>query len=226
MVGRVASARGHVVNSPAAAFGTGLLSQVTALVYHLLVVELLLLVTAGPGLAVTWLLDRDVSNLPLAVLCLLPVGPALSAALYTLHHRQLDLTELRLAVAFWRGYRLNVGQNLQIWGLWLTVAAFNLISLSVIGAVVLLGVTLWMLNALVITALFAFRTRDVLRLSSYLLIRAPSVTIANLCLLVVGLGVVWAFSEVVLVLFGSVLVLALLGNTRRLVALVRTEFTR
>nr|GID81345.1 hypothetical protein Ade03nite_02690 [Actinoplanes derwentensis] len=214
------------MNSPAAAFGTGLLSQVTALVYHLLVVELLLLVTAGPGLAVTWLLDRDVSNLPLAVLCLLPVGPALSAALYTLHHRQLDLTELRLAVAFWRGYRLNVGQNLQIWGLWLTVAAFNLISLSVIGAVVLLGVTLWMLNALVITALFAFRTRDVLRLSSYLLIRAPSVTIANLCLLVVGLGVVWAFSEVVLVLFGSVLVLALLGNTRRLVALVRTEFTR
>ncbi|GAA1647668.1 DUF624 domain-containing protein [Actinoplanes couchii] len=210
----------------ATAFGTGLLSQVSAFVYHLLVVELLLVVTAGPGLVVTWLLAPDVSNLPLGVLCLLPVGPALSAALYAVHHRRLDLTELRPAALFRRGYRLNFVQSLQVWGLSLIVAAFNLISLSVAGAVVLAGVTLWMLNALVVSALFSFRSRDVWRLSAYLLVRTPSVTVANLCLLVVTVGVVVAFSEVVLGLLGSVLVLAVLGNTRRLVGLVRTEFTR
>ncbi|HWS35805.1 MAG TPA: hypothetical protein VN408_24065, partial [Actinoplanes sp.] len=165
--------------SSATAFGASLLSQVSAFVYHLLVVELLLLVTAGPGLAVTWLLEPSVSNLPLAVLCALPAGPAVAAALYALHHRRLDLTELRPAALFRRGYRLNWRQALQIWGVWLTVVAFNLVSLSVAGAVVLAGVTLWMLNGLVIAALFRFRTRDVARLAAYLLFRSPAVALAD-----------------------------------------------
>lgn len=207
-------------------FGTGLLSQTAAFVYHLLAVELLLLVTAGPGLAVTWLLDPDVSNLPLAAVCLLPAGPALSAALYALHHRRLDLADLRPAALFRRGYRLNLRGALPVWGLWVTVVAFNLAGLSVAGAVVVLVGTLWMLNALVITSLFAFRVRDVGRLAAYTLIRTPSVTLANLCLLVVAGGTVFFFSEIGLLLAASVLAFGLLGNSRRLVALVRTEFTR
>lgn len=210
----------------ATAFGTGLLSQTSAFVYHLLVVELALLVTAGPGLAATWLLDPSVSNLPVAALCALPVGPALAAALYALHHRRLDLTALQPAALFRHGYRLSWRQGLLIWGGWLTVVAFNLVSLSVAGVVVLAGVTLWMLNGLVIAALFDFRTRDVARLAAYLLFRSPAVAVANLCLIVVGVGLVFAFSEVVLALSGSVLALAVLGNSRRLITLVRTEFTR
>ena len=70
---------------PRPGFGEGPLSRAAALVYTLIVVELLLLATTLPGLVPLVLLARDVSNAPLAALCLLPLGPALSAALYALH---------------------------------------------------------------------------------------------------------------------------------------------
>ena len=48
-----------------------------------------------PGLVALVLLDRDASNLPLVAACALPLGPALSAALYALHRRSADLTDLQ-----------------------------------------------------------------------------------------------------------------------------------
>ncbi|MEV0895462.1 hypothetical protein [Actinoplanes sp. NPDC049802] len=218
-------------------FGTGALSRTAALVHNLLVVELLLRVTTLPGLVAT-ALDRDVSNLPLVALCALPAGPALSAALYALHHRGSDLTDLRPAAAFLRGYRMNAGGALLVWGFWLgwiTVLAVNLANLGASGlpgwwvvpmTLVGAGTTLWMLNALVITSLFAFRARDVARLAAYLLFRAPGVSLGNACLVVVVLGGVLAGSEAVVALAGSLLALALLSNSRRLIAVVRKEFTR
>ncbi|MBO3740264.1 hypothetical protein [Actinoplanes flavus] len=218
------------------AFGAGPLSRTAAMVHNLLVVEALLLVTTLPGL-VTLLLDRDVGNLPLVALCALPAGPALSAALYALHHRSNDLTDLRPTAAFLRGYRLNARGALLIWAFWLgwiTVLAMNLANLGAAGlpgwwagpiVLVAAGATGWMLNALVITSLFAFRTRDVARLAAYLVIRTPGVSLGNACLVIVVLGGVLASSEAVVALAGSVLVLALLHNSRRLIAVVRKEFT-
>ncbi|MEV6301178.1 hypothetical protein AB0M02_17350 [Actinoplanes sp. NPDC051861] len=219
-------------------FGTGPLARGAALVHHLLVVEVLLVVTAGPALGLLTLLDRDWSNLPLAAVCALPAGPALSAALFALHHRRLDLADLRPAAAFLRGYRLNAGAAVRVWGLWLawmSVLGVNLTHLGAAGlpgwwagplVLVGAGATLWMLNALVICSLFEFRTRDAARLAAYLLVRTSSVTVANACLIVVALGVTWAFSDAVLALAGSLLVLALLGGSRRLIDVVRTEYTR
>ena len=110
-------------------FGDGPLSRVTSRVYILLVVELLLLLTTLPGLLPLVLLGRDASNLPLVALFLVPVGPAVSAALYALRHQRPDLTDLRPAALFWRGYRANLSGVLRVWVptlLWLTVLAVNL----------------------------------------------------------------------------------------------------
>ncbi|MFG3300376.1 hypothetical protein [Micromonospora chersina] len=82
-------------------FGEGPLSRAAALVHTLLVVELLLVLTTAPGLVALALLDRDVSNLPLVALCAVPLGPALSAAVYALHHQRPDLTDLHPA-RLWR----------------------------------------------------------------------------------------------------------------------------
>ncbi len=211
-------------------FGEGPLSRAAALVYTLLVVELLLLLTGGPGLVPLVLLDHDASNVPLAVACALPLGPALSAALYALHHRRLDLTELHPAAAFWRGYRRNAGGALRIWVPFLALLAVlgvNLTHLADAGVpawwagvlVVLAAVaTLWAANALVITSLFAFRGRDVARLAWYLLVRTRGVTLANACLLVVS-------SELVVLLLGSVFAAVLLHASRPLVDTVRRDFT-
>jgi hypothetical protein len=218
-------------------FGTGPLARAAALVHTLLAVEMMLLATTAPGLVLLVLLDRDVSNLPLVAAFALPIGPALSAALYALHHRRLDLADLHPARAFWRGYRLNLRDASVIWAAWLawvTVLAVTFAYRSVAGlpgwwaaALVVIAVvsTLGMLNALVITSLFAFRARDVARLAVYLLVRRPAVALGNAGLVIVAAGAVLLGSEAVLALLGSLLAFVLLGTARPAITLVREEFT-
>ncbi|WP_043618873.1 DUF624 domain-containing protein [Nonomuraea candida] len=219
-------------------FGTGPLSRVSALVYTLLIVELLVLLTAVPGLVALVLLDRDAANVPLMAACLLPAGPALSAALYALRHRGTELTELRPAAAFWRGYRLNFGAALKVWAPWLLVLALvgtNLSNFAAAGvpgwwAVLLVvlaaGGTLWVVNALVITSLFAFRAVDVAKLAAYALGRFPAATLANACLLIVAAGVTLAATEAALALLASAFAATLLWNSRAMITEVQQRFTR
>ncbi|MGN9847297.1 hypothetical protein ACTMTI_55395 [Nonomuraea sp. H19] len=218
-------------------FGAGPLSRAAALIYTLLIVELLLLVTTLPGLAALVLLDRDASNVPLAALCALPIGPALSAALYALHHRRLDLTELTPATAFWRGYKANVRGVLKIWVPWLAgmaIAGTSLANFAATGlpgwwavllVVIAVAAALWVAHALVITSLFEFRAVDVARLASYALGRFPLATLGNACLLIVAGGVTLVASEAVLALLAFAFALGLLRNCRPLIAEVRARFT-
>lgn len=219
-------------------FGTGPLSRAAARVYSLLVIEALLLAAAGPGLVPLIALERDRSNVPLAALCAVPLGPALSAALYALHHHRADLTELRPAAAFWRGYRMNVAAVLRIWLPWL--AALTLVGVSVANpgaagipgwwvvllVLVAIASALWMGNALVIASLFVFRARDTARLAGYFLARTGGVTIGTASLLVVATAVTALASELVLALLGSVFALVMLHLARPLAVEVRRDFVR
>lgn len=91
-----------------------MLGRVTGVTYWYLVVSLMLILTALPGLVPLALLDRSASNAPLAALCLLPIGPSLSAALFALHARA-SADELVPARSFWRGYRLKAVDVLRVW---------------------------------------------------------------------------------------------------------------
>ena len=86
------------------ALGQGTLGRATALVYWYVVVTALLALAALPTLALLLLLDRAASNVPLAALAALPLGPALSAALYAVRARETD-DEVAPARTFVRGYR-------------------------------------------------------------------------------------------------------------------------
>lgn len=217
-------------------FGAGPLSRAAAFVYTLLVVESLFLVTTVPGLALLVLLDRDASNIPLAAACALPVGPALSAALYAWQRRSQDLAELHPAATFWRGYRLNFAGVLRIWVpwlVWMVVLGLNLAHFSAASVpawwagllvVVAVGTILWMANALVITSLYVFRTVDVARLAFYFLVRTPSVTLGNFGLLILAAGLTVLSSEAVLGLLGSVLAAMLLRTCRPMMTTIQQEF--
>ncbi|MET7947214.1 DUF624 domain-containing protein [Micromonospora sp. NPDC005324] len=219
-------------------FGDGPLSRITSRVYILLVVELLLLLTTVPALLPLLVLGRDPSNLPLAALLLVPVGPAISAALHALRHQRTDLTDLHPAALFWRGYRANVFGALRVWVptlLWLTVLAVNLAYRGAVGlpswwavplVLIGVGVTLCAANALVITSLFDFRTRDVLRLAVHFLLRTPGVSVGNALLLAAAAGITAVFSEAVLMLLASIAVLAYLRVSDPMIHLIRKEFTR
>ncbi|TCB98482.1 DUF624 domain-containing protein [Micromonospora zingiberis] len=218
-------------------FGAGPLSRVAALVYTLLVVEVLLLVSAAPGLVALFALERHASNLPLVAVCAVPLGPALSAALYALHHQRLDLTELHPARLFWRGYRVNLVGSLLVWVpmlMWLAILAINLVNLPAIGlsrwwavplVLVAAGVALVGVNALVITSLFAFRLRDVLRLAGYFVLRTPVVPVGTGLLLVAATVLTLVASEAALAALGSVLALALVRGGEPMITAIRREFT-
>ncbi|MFI7079470.1 hypothetical protein ACIBO1_19420 [Micromonospora sp. NPDC049903] len=219
-------------------FGDGPLSRGAALVYTLLVVEVLLLVCAAPGLVALFALERHPSNLPLVALCAVPLGPALSAALYTLHHQRLDLTDLHPGRLFWRGYRANLVGVLLVWVptlSWLTVIALNLANLPAAGVpgwwvvplvTVGVGVAVVGLNALVITSLFAFRLRDVLRLAGYFVLRTPVVAVGTALLLVAAAALTLVASEAATAALGSLLALALVRGAAPMTDVVREEFVR
>ncbi|MCD7442976.1 hypothetical protein K4B79_32745 [Streptomyces lincolnensis] len=218
-------------------FGTGVLSRAAAVVHTLVTVEALLLLAASPGLAALLLLGPDPANLPLAAVCLLPLGPALSAAVYALHHRSHDLTDLHPARTYARGWRLNALPALQLWTpllAWLTVIAFTLthfsatglpgwwaVLLAVIGAVSLL----WGAHALVLTSLFTFRARDTARLAGYFLLRHGRATLGAASLLVLTAALTALLTEALPALLAAPLLLSLLHSGRPVIAETEEDFT-
>ncbi|MER6954091.1 hypothetical protein [Streptomyces sp. NPDC000618] len=217
-------------------FGTGLLSRAAALLHTLLIVEALLLATAAPGLVGLLFLGPDPANLPLAALCLLPLGPAVSAALYALHHRSRDLTDLHPARAYGRGWRLNALPALKLWApllAWLTVIVFTLTHFAATGLpgwwAVLLGVVgvaclLWGVHALVLTSLFTFRARDTARLAAYFLLRRGRATLGAASLLVLAGGLTALLTEALPALLAAPLLLSLLQSSRAVIVETQEDF--
>jgi hypothetical protein len=212
------------------------LFRASALVYTLLVVEALFLLTTAPGLVVLILLDRDTSNVPLFALCAVPLGPAVSAAVYALHRRSADLADLHPATAFWRGYRLNALPALKLWLPGLAVLTAVGVSLGnraaagvpawwsglllALAAVVLL----WSANALVIASLYVFRTGDIAKLAGYFLVHRPGVALGTAGLLLTGAAITILASEAVALLPAALLLAGLLLATRPMCADIEKRF--
>jgi hypothetical protein len=218
-------------------FGTGTLSRAAALLHTLLTVEALLLATAAPGLAGLLLLGPDPANLPLAAVCLFPLGPAASAAVYALHHRSHDLTDLHPARVYRRGLRLNAVPALKLWTpllAWLTVIAFTLTHFSATGlpgwwavllAVIGVASLLWGGHALLLTSLFAFRARDTARLAAYFLLRHGRATLATASLLVLTGALTALLTEALPAVLAAPLLLSLLHAGRPVIAETQEDFT-
>ncbi|MGI5458807.1 hypothetical protein ACQEWB_37660 [Streptomyces sp. CA-249302] len=225
------------MSTPTVGFGVGPLSRAAALIHTLLTVEALLLAAASPGLLALLLLGPDPSNLPLAAVCLLPVGPALSAALYALHHRTGDLTDLHPARTYARGWRLNALAVLRIWVpllAWLTIIGFTLTHFSATGlpgwwawllAAIGLASLLWGAHALVLTSLFTFRARDTARLAAYFLFRHGRATLAAASLLVLTAGLTALRTEALPALLAAPMLLSLLHGSRPVIAETQEDFT-
>ncbi|NDL60950.1 DUF624 domain-containing protein [Phytoactinopolyspora mesophila] len=216
--------------------GSGPLGQLTGALYWYLVVSLLLILATLPGLVGLALLDRSTGNAPLAALCLVPLGPALSAALFALQDRT-GAEWLTPASSFWRGYRLNAVDVLRLWVPTLVVLTLITISLANLdGAAVprgyggaLLAITalvlVWAVNALVIASFFTFRARDVARLAAHYLFKQPRVTLGTVSMLIVASAIVVVTFDVVMAMLGGVWAGFLLHNHRPLVRDVRERFT-
>jgi uncharacterized protein DUF624 len=215
--------------------GTGALSRWSAVVYWFVVVEAMLVLTSAPGLVLLLLLDRDASNLPLVALACVPFAPSVAAAVYAwrVFVRDRDLSPAR---HFWRGYRLDVLDVLRWWvptvGI-LGIIAVNVTHLGAAGIPPILGVALgavavllvlWSGHALVLSALFSFRTRDVARLGAYFVAGKFLVTLGYVSILVLVAALAFV-SDWLVVLLAAPLTYLYARTAAPVVAAAEAQFT-
>lgn len=216
----------------AAEVGSGPLARWSAAVYWVLALEVLIVATSFPGLVPMVLLGSDPSNAPLVVLCFLPVGPSMAAAIFAWRDfLEAGRTGRDLAPArhFWRGYVLNALDVLKWWApllVLLAALAFNTVHADLVPAVrafltgtLVLGVALacWACNALVLTALFSLRTADVARAAVQYLGSRPVAGLGVLAIVVSIAGLTLLTSEYVVLAAASLLALLLLRNAAPMV---------
>jgi len=196
--------------------GNGVLGKFTNLVFWYAVVTVLMAVTTFPAWLLALLIAPDATNLPLIALAMVPVGPAISAALYAVRarYRSEDQGPWR---AFWRGYRLNALGVLKFWisaliilgivgftlvfGALVGLTTLHRILFIIIGAVVLLLT----MEAIAITSFFNFRFSDTMRLAASQLILSPRLVLGLIAVAVLAFGLVWFVNEFVLVAAAGVL---------------------
>lgn len=227
------------MSQPTDTLTSGTLGQITAAVYRVLVLEILFLAAASPGLILLVALSPDPTNAPLVALSLLPAGPAFSALIFA-WRASTGEEHLAPASSFWRGYRLNAVSTLRWWWLVLTVIGIVGINVAFLDAVIPPGLPLVLagaaqgavfllvavaaLHAMVIDSLYNFRTRDILRLALRLVRFSPRATVGAAAIVIAGAGVVGVGSELALIALASVVAALVLQNAAALTADVEEKY--
>jgi len=203
--------------SKGAEVGKSAFARVTAMIYWLIMLEIMFIVFTSPGWVASLFLASVSSNVPLFVICLLPVGPAVAAMVFAWRRRQLEGPDLSPVARFWRGYRLNFADVLKWWvPLLIVVALGGFVAVNIrltflpagmvwvfIGLGVLVG--LWACHMLILTSVFSFRTRDAARLSMFFFFRCFPATLLYLSLLVICFGLTYLVGMWLPILVASIL---------------------
>lgn len=208
---------------------------VSTLVWFL-VVEGLLALTTVPTLVWLLFLEARWSTVPLMVALGVPVGPALSAALFAWRRFTLD-HDRHPARHFWRGYRLNWADALRVWVPSLTVVALLAlylrtllgsddasIAFTVLGVVAALLAVVWTAHAMLVVSLFSFRARDVLRVAVYFVLARPRASVGAFAIVAAGVAAAWFVHPWLPVALASVLTYLLWRNGSAIAAEVERRF--
>lgn len=218
--------------------GNGRLSLAAAVVYRWMVLAGFLVLLGAPTvLAWIGLGMTDAASPMLYVAALLPVAPALSAALYAQRAWEQE-PDLRPARPLWRGLVRNL-KDVLVWWVPVLVAAavlaVNAIAASAvpggsvlrpIAIVLLVVLVLWSGHLLVVTSYFSFRARDALRIAAVELFTGWRTTLGFASLALVAASVVALASEAVLLLCAWAFALVLRAICRPVEADVKERFTR
>jgi hypothetical protein len=216
--------------------GPGTLSRLTAAVYRYLVLGVFLAIAGLPTLVVWMMLAPEPANAAFFVAALLPVAPALSAALYAQRAwaKEPDLSPSRPLL---RGLRLNLRDTLAWWVPVLALATVLTVNVlfaeGVAGgeilrpmcAVLLVVLAVWSGHLLVVSSFFSFRFRDVLRVAAAEFFLSWKSSLGVLSLLVVATAAVIASSEALLLLTGWAFAAMLWLVVRPVIADITARFT-
>lgn len=198
---------------PAAEAGEGILSRLAAAVYRYLVLGLFLAGAGAPTVVLWTLLARQPENVALFVAALLPIAPALSAALYAQRAWSVE-PDLHPTRALRRGLVANTLDVVKWWSVVLVLGVVLVVNivfaegvpggelLRPVCVVLLVGLVAWSGHLMVISSFFSFRLRDALRLAAVVLFARWSSSLGFLSLALVTAAVIALTSEAVLLLLG------------------------
>lgn len=224
-------------HSLATEIGQGILSRMTATTYRLMVLAAFLILMCAPTLLVWTLLGANSANIGFFVIAMLPVGPALSAAIYGLRAWSLS-PDLSPARALWRGYKLNFRDTMKWWTVVVAVSTVLLVNVAFadavafgsvlrpVGIVLLVLISVWSAHVLIIASLFSFRSRDSMRIAAVQLFSTWRVSLGVLSLLVVAVATVQLGSELALLLLAWAFMGVLWLMAQPLIADVTRKFIK
>lgn len=206
-------------------------------VQRVFVLHIWVLLASAPTIIGLPFVAPDPSNIPLFAMLALPVGPALAASIFAWQRLASD-TERSVTHFFLRGYRLGWLDALIFWVLalvLLTILTTNLSyadtvfggsALQTVWLILALVISLVFLNALVISALFSFRRRDVLRLAIFQLGGAWRTTLGFIAILICVAAATVLIAEWVLFFLAGPITWFIWVQARPLIDSVEADFTR
>lgn len=213
----------------------GSFGALTTGLYRFAAIELALIVATAPTWITFMFLERHPSNIPLYALFALPVGPAVQAAVYAFRRDPDGPPEPWRR--FWRGWRTGVNQSLVVWIPAVVLAGITLMNFAyadaaavafplVIMGLVLAGVVAVLsVAALTVIASFAFRTRDLPKVTIFGLGSRPMSAVGVLAVAFLACVLLVFTFDAVLLLLAALFCFGLLVTVRPMLDAVRKALT-
>ncbi|MDR0959452.1 MAG: DUF624 domain-containing protein [Propionibacteriaceae bacterium] len=215
--------------------GGGVLGAIGSWVYWLLVLEMWIVLTCLPTVAIVVLFGVGATTIPVLVLSLVFVGPPIAAALFAWRQRRLD-DDMAPTRHFWRGYKLNWRDVLVWWAPLVVIAALLSITLTngdlydgprwmlafswaVLGLLALLSCPL-----LLLSAIFSFRLRDRFRLAAFVTVVRPLTTLGWIAIAVLAAAAALFLGDLWVLILASAFTLLASLNSMPVEALVMNRF--
>lgn len=220
-------------------YGDGIVFTFGNHIYWLFMLNLYFILANVVFLVFFMTLERDFSNIPLYFLALIPTGPSISALLYCLD-KMIKEKDLSPTKDFFAGYKKNFKDSMKLWIPLLVLLFIFFVDLKyfilsessfslVLAIFFLLAsglIFLIMLNSLIINMNFAFRLRDLYRLSAYYIIRKLKITLGNIGIIFISFFIVSLTTNFLIIIFASLIIYLILLNSKDLVEDVQTNFTK
>lgn len=216
-------------------FTDGKMYKISARVYELLLLQLGFIITSSPLIFAFLFLEKVIDNVLLWGLFAIVLGPSLSAVVAALltDHRE----EYAPLVLYFKKYRANFLDALKVTVpvvaiavvlivdiAWQIQTAYNFLAWFFLLALFLLGV--YAIFAGVINVKFAFRLRDLLRLSAYYMFTQLKLTLKIASYLIITLALMYFVTDFLLILFTVVLIYLITQDFLPVLNDIQTKFVK
>ncbi|WEG11875.1 YesL family protein [Pullulanibacillus sp. KACC 23026] len=208
-------------------FGSGPFFTITNHIYGFLLTSVSFIVCNCLLLFVSLVIKPVFSNMIFYFLALIPTGPALSALIYSIRKlmKEKEIAPIKL---YFYGYKRNLKDASKLWIPFLVISFvlvadlqyFNRHSsvmnsvLEIVFVMALFFLAVAVFYGLLISSQFVFRTKDLLKLSILYLLTKVKCTLGNIALIIILLFLSMITSNLVVILFSSLICYAFLLNSQ------------